>query len=91
MAEQDCANTGQDYRSTVEPDKTSLKRPCGSPTLCTPHRAERRVPLRELGANEVCNEVPRVTLFNPPSMNAASEGGSSNPTNAQMIKIKVVC
>ena len=53
MAEQECTNAGQDCGSTVESDKSPvpsvLKHLRGSPMLCTPHREEKRVPLRELG------------------------------------------
>ena len=88
MEEQECANAGPDCGSIVESDKSPvpsvLKRPRGSPTLCTLHREEKRVPLQELVAND-SNEVPRVALFNRPSMNTAPEGSSSDSTNAQMV------
>jgi len=92
MAEQDCTSPGKDRGSTVECDKSPvssvMKRPRSSPTLCTPHRAEKGVPLRELVANEACNEVPQMMLFNPLSMNAASEGGSCEPTSTQQVNFQ---
>ena len=92
MAAQDYANAIQNCGSTMEtnnsPVTSVLKRPCGSPTLYTPHREEERVPLRELVSND-SNEVPRVTLFNQPSMNTAPEGESSDSTNAQMAEYSV--
>jgi len=91
MAEQDCASPDQDCGSAVEhdrsPEPSLLKRLRSSPTLCTPHREEKRVPLRELIANEACSEVPRVTLFNPPS---APEGGSCDPTYTQQVKFPLL-
>ena len=88
MAEQERATARQDCGSTVESDKSPipsvLKRPRGSPTLCTPYREEKRVPLREVVASD-SNEIPRVALFNRPSMNTVPEGGSSDSTKAQMV------
>jgi len=83
MAEQGCG-------STVELDKSPvpsvLKRPSGTLMLCTPYRKEKRVPLRELVAHKACSEVPPVKLFSKPSeTTSTSEGGYSNPTNAQMV------
>ena len=44
MAKQECANAGQDSRSTVESNKSlvpSVSHPRGSVTLCTPHTEQK--------------------------------------------------
>ena len=66
MAKQECANAGQDSRSTVESNKSlvpSVSHPRGSATLCTPHTEQKRVPLWELVTN-CSNEVQQVALHN---------------------------
>ena len=87
MAEQDCVNTVDCENSRLNsPIRSVPKRLRSSPTFCTPHRKEKRIPLRELVANEASNEVPRMSLFDQSSANATSEGGSSNSSSAQMVK-----
>jgi len=47
----DCSEEENCARSDTEvttPKNAALKRPRGSPTVCTPHREQKRVPLREI-------------------------------------------
>ena len=43
--EENCARSDNEVTT---PKNVTLKRPRGSPTLCTPHREQKRVPLREI-------------------------------------------
>ena len=56
MAEQDCTTTGKELGRDVTPELTMNKHVRGSPTLCTPYRSQKRVPLGELANHEVDHE-----------------------------------
>jgi len=41
-------NCARNVSEVTTPNNVILKRPRGSPTMCTPHREQKRVPLREI-------------------------------------------
>ena len=54
MADQDCAASQDNCQNSKTPVADSrFKRPRSTPTLCTPYREEKRIPLREL----VCTDT----------------------------------
>lgn len=66
MAELGCARTETDRERNLTDKIATSKRPRSSPTLSTPHRQEKRVPVRELvnyeAGHEVDHEEARATL-----------------------------
>ena len=54
MADENCARVKIDFGSSRTPEFAANKRPRSSPTLCTPYREEKRIPLRHITNH--CNE-----------------------------------
>ena len=95
MAELGCARTETDCERNLADEIATSKRPRSSPTLSTPQRQEKRVPLRELVNHEVGHEVDheeiheeaRATLrLAPKRLNIRSENDSREKWSEEEVK-----
>ena len=63
MAERDCAGVEGECWNSRTPEFAANKRPRSSPTLCTPHREEKRIPLRDIANRfDPDSSLPRTSL-----------------------------
>ena len=79
------SESAEDLGGSPTRDRTSQKRPRGSPTLLTPRRSEKRVPLRELVARDNSSDATVATLV-PTSLtyDHETEGGCNDePTKTK--------
>jgi len=99
MAELGRARTEMDRERNLADEIATSKRPRSSPTLSTPHRQEKRVPLRELARelvnhkvghevdHEEVHEEARATLrLAPKRLNTRSENDSREKWSEEEVK-----
>ena len=78
MAEKDCVGTDGECWNSCTPEFSANKCPISSPTLLTPHREEKRIPLRDIANRfDPDSSLPRISLRLEPRTLIRCEPGTS--------------